>query len=275
MEFNFKFKAEDMILKKRTTRENIDSIKEWLEMAKPKYVPLQLQDELIILFLLSCDNNTERTKGTIMAHFKMKKEAPEIFDGRDMYRDDIQKAFKTYRMISLPGRTAENYQILYLSLRDSDFRNFDLVPILKATYMLLDIEHDENPPDGAIYLADMKGFGFMHVFKLRPDPIRKYLHYLGEGVPVQFKGVHFINGNYFLDKAMLLVKAFLKPELFNLMKIHQKGWNPGELFPKSSLPKELGGDLESEEELCNKTIELYKEKQTFWEKEEKWRHQYH
>ncbi|XP_072397538.1 uncharacterized protein [Diabrotica undecimpunctata] len=216
MDFNFKFKAEDMILKKRTTRENIDSIKEWLEMAKPKYVPLQLQDELIILFLLSCDNNTERTKGTIMAHFKMKKEAPEIFDGRDMYRDDIQKAFKTYRMISLPGRTAENYQILYLSLRDSDFRNFDLVPILKATYMLLDIEHDENPPDGAIYLADMKG-----------------------------------------------------------MKIHQKGWNPGELFPKSSLPKELGGDLESEEELCKKTIELYKEKQTFWENEEKWRHQYH
>lgn len=95
MKLDFKFTAEELISKGKTTEENVEKIRNWLSTAKEKFIPIEIQDELLVLFLLSCDNDIEMTKKTIVSHYKIKKDAPDIFDQRNTEREDIQKVFKT------------------------------------------------------------------------------------------------------------------------------------------------------------------------------------
>ncbi|CAG9839619.1 unnamed protein product [Diabrotica balteata] len=53
--------------------------------------------------------------------------------------------------------------------------------------------------------------------------------------------------------------------------MHPVGWNVEEVFPKSCLPKEVGGELESEDELNRNTLMLYKEREAYWKEEERLR----
>uniref|UniRef100_A0A6P7GSG5 Alpha-tocopherol transfer protein-like n=1 Tax=Diabrotica virgifera virgifera TaxID=50390 RepID=A0A6P7GSG5_DIAVI len=267
----FKFSVEDILDKGRTSLKNINVIKEWLLTVKENHVPSTIQDELIVLFLLSCEDDIDLTKKTVCAYYRLRMEAPEIHDDRNTKREDIKKALNTLRMITVPIRTEDNYQVLYFSLRDTNYINFELLPTMKASLMLLDIEHQSHPPDGVVFLADMKGFGVGHVIKLRPDPLKKYFTYIGEGVPIRFVGLHFMNGNFFLDNLMSMLRIFISPDVLNRLHVHPHGWNPEELLPKDCLPKEVGGHLGLEEELTKTTLDFFKEREDFWEKEEKMR----
>lgn len=60
-------------------------------------------------------------------------------------------------MLSLPVRTDNNDVIHYFKLNDTDYKNFDLVTIMKASYMLIDIAQETNPPNGVIVIIDAKG----------------------------------------------------------------------------------------------------------------------
>lgn len=60
------------------------------------------------------------------------------------------------------------------------------------------------------------------------------------------------------------------------LNIHPPGLDPEKLFkliPKKCLPKEYGGDLPSENELHQITVEKFYAKQKFWNLEEKIRKQ--
>lgn len=90
MALSYQFKAKEIIDQGRTTQAAIDDIKEWLTTTT---IP-QLPEELIVLFLLSCENNLNSVKNTIQAYFKIKSEAPEIFNDRDVDSDELKKASK-------------------------------------------------------------------------------------------------------------------------------------------------------------------------------------
>ncbi|XP_050513477.1 uncharacterized protein LOC114341543 [Diabrotica virgifera virgifera] len=210
---NFRFTIEDLLAKKRTSIQHINVIKQWLPTTTESYIPSSIHDELIALFLMSRQNDIDLTKECIKSHYGLRYEAPEMFDGRNLERIDIQKALNTLRLVSIPRRTEDNYLVLYASVRDTDFFSFELHPIMTASLMLFDIEHHTHPPDGVIILADLKGFGVMHVFKLWPESLRKFFTYLGRGLPYPFIGLHFINGNFFLAQLINILVAIIDPDI--------------------------------------------------------------
>lgn len=80
------FSAKQIIEEGRITEEQIDNIKSWLMTQRfPK-----LTEEQILLFLLSNFNEEEATKSTIKAFYATRNANPELFDSRDISRDDIQ-----------------------------------------------------------------------------------------------------------------------------------------------------------------------------------------
>ena len=86
MALPFQFKAETVISEKRTTQEALDTIKNWLkETTLPK-----IQDEFIILFLISCENDIDVTKKAIEAYFRIKNEVPQIFDNYDVSGEELK-----------------------------------------------------------------------------------------------------------------------------------------------------------------------------------------
>ncbi|CAH1275671.1 unnamed protein product [Diabrotica balteata] len=268
----YQFKAEDLIAEGRVSKENVEEIRTFVSNLKDKYVPLRIQDEMIIIFLLSCENDVELTKTTIVNYYYLKWHGPEIYDDRQMDRPDIQLAIKTIRMSSIPVRTEENDVYHYFNLHDSNYRNFEMIPVMKVSYMLMDIAQEKNPPSGLFVIIDMKGAGIMHMTRIKMGAIKKYLQFLQEGFPMRLKMIHILNGVYFMDKILALVQVFIKSEMMHMLKIHPPNLTQEKLFeiiPKKYLPKDYGGDLPSADELHNATIELFNKKEKFWEMEEK------
>ncbi|XP_060534462.1 alpha-tocopherol transfer protein-like [Cylas formicarius] len=267
---SYHFTADEIIEQGRTTREYVDTIKRWLAQQNDHRIP-HVQDEMVVLFLLSCENDIDLTKNTIAMYFKCKKDGPEIFDDRDMSRAGLNKGMNTVHMSSIPTRTDENYVVHYFKLHDTSYSNFDLVPIMKLSYMLVDIAQEKNPPNGLVVVIDMKGFGLMHLTRLKMGAIKTYLQFLQEGFPLQLKAIHILNGVYFFDKIMAIVKVFMKSELIDMIKVHSPNIGQEELFrciPQKCLPREYGGDLQSEKELHEKTVQQFCDKQEFWRIEE-------
>ena len=58
---------------------------------------------------------------------------------------------------SIPVRTDQNYAVHFFKLNDTNYSNFELVPIMKLSYMLMDITQEKSPPDGLVVVIDMKG----------------------------------------------------------------------------------------------------------------------
>ncbi|CAH1111796.1 unnamed protein product [Psylliodes chrysocephalus] len=154
MSFKFQFKVEDLISEGRVNRENFEVIKQWVK--DERFVPKDLPDEMIVLFLISCEHNVNMTKNTIMSYFKLKKNAPELHDNRIVNSKEMDLMMEVWTIANFPKRTKENFVIHYFRLEDEDYKKFDTAAMLKATLMLIDISLDKkNPPDGLIVICDM------------------------------------------------------------------------------------------------------------------------
>ncbi|XP_074041789.1 alpha-tocopherol transfer protein-like isoform X3 [Leptinotarsa decemlineata] len=249
MELDYKWTPEDIFAKGMTTKEDLETIKTWLSTLNDEYLPPNIQDHLLVLFLISCVNNIELTKKTILSYYKLKQHAPEIFDDRNLKRSELQTALNTIHLSSIPVRTDEGDVIHYFKLNDSNYNNFDLVQAMKVSYMIMDVTHEKNPPPGLIVLIDMKG----------------------EALPLRMKEIHILNSVYFIDKILALIKVFMKSELMDLVHFHSPGIEQEKMFeiaPKKCLPKDYGGDLPSASELHDITLQQFKDRQEFWNIEE-------
>ncbi|XP_066260089.1 alpha-tocopherol transfer protein-like isoform X2 [Euwallacea similis] len=266
----YQFTSQDIVKQGRTTQEHIDTIRAWLNSMQSKSLP-EIQDELIVIFLLSCENDIPLTKNTITMYYKCKKNGPEIFDNWNMERLDLKQVMNVVRISSIPVRTDENYVIHYFKLQDTSYSKFELIPAMTASYMLLDIAQERYLPNGLIVIIDTKGVGLMHLTRIKLSALKKYLEFLQEGFPIQMKMIHIINTVSFFDKIMNLVKMFMKSELISMIQTHPPNASQERLFsivPKKCWPADYGGDLLSVEELHKKTIQLYDQKQDFWALEE-------
>lgn len=114
----------------------------------------------------------------------------------------------------------------------------------------------------------MKEVRFSHLTRVRLASIKKFFHYLQEGLPGKLCQIHVVNVVSFFDRIISMIKPFMRAEIFKCVstKHHEIQTNSLGLFyiliqlytyqsdmnleefqskfvPKESLPKELGGDL--------------------------------
>ncbi|XP_044260789.1 uncharacterized protein LOC123008831 isoform X2 [Tribolium madens] len=214
MSLPYEFKAKTVVEEGRTSAVLIQEMKNWLSTTN---LP-QLQDESIVLFLLSCQNNVEETQKTIRAYFKIKSEAPEIFQNRDIDDEVLQKAMKVVTFSSLPVRLNNNKTVIhFFKLNDTNYRNFDLIANMKLAFMLIDISQRNNPPSDLIVVIDMKGAGLMHLTCLKIGALKKFMDFLQEAMPLRMLKIHILNANYVFDKALAIGRVFMKNELMEMV----------------------------------------------------------
>lgn len=89
MKPQFKFTVQTVIDDGRVSREEIEEIRTWVMKTDEEEQIPELCDEQIALFLMSCDRDKDLTKNTIRAYYKVKRNAPELFDRRDLERSDL------------------------------------------------------------------------------------------------------------------------------------------------------------------------------------------
>lgn len=274
MSLPYKFTAEEIILQGRTTIENIGVIKTWLQKSGSDFVPTILCDESIVLFLLSCENNVEKTKITITEHYKLKAEAPELFDDRNVSGDDIKTVFDTWIISTFPFRGANNNAIHYFQLEDSSYYKMDNIAFLKTALMLIDITLEKDPPNGFVTIIDFKASRLSHLAKFKLAATKKFLAYLQDGLPMKLDAIHVMNTKSFIIKLFNVLKACIKSELLEKIHFHSQNIPLGVLntiAPKEGLPLEFGGDLPSLKELHQHTKKQFNRRQKYWIAEERMR----
>lgn len=94
-ELEYQFTPQEIIAQGRTTEENLSVIRNYVEQLNQKPVPKKIQDEMLVLFLLSCKNDIELTKKTIVCFYECKRNGPEIFDDRNVQSTELQKVMNT------------------------------------------------------------------------------------------------------------------------------------------------------------------------------------
>lgn len=68
-----------------------------------------------------------------------------------------------------------------------------------------------------IFLFDMKGVSLGHLLRIKISAIRKFFHYLQEGLPGKLKAIHILNVVGFFDKILSIMKPFMKAEIFKMV----------------------------------------------------------
>lgn len=116
--------------------------------------------------------------------------------------------------------------------------------------MYLDVNFTIPPPasgfaKGEVVVMDFNGFSLKHFWNVAKNfsAAKLYLKYVQEVVPFRIHQNHFINCSPVLSKILVLVRPFIKKELFDVFHFHTGGLESlYELVPREILPIEYGGE---------------------------------
>ncbi|KAL3270855.1 hypothetical protein HHI36_021373 [Cryptolaemus montrouzieri] len=274
MSLEFEFSAAEVIQEGRVRRDDIEEIKIW---AKSVHLSC-LTDEQIVLFLLSCQNDLEKTQRTILAHYKAKYISPKISNGKNILSEDMSFVSTIVESCVIPRRTKDNNLVILQRLKNFSHWNFNLEKSMKYLFMTLDLGLMKNPPNGLITVFDMNGMGILHLTKLRLAALKLLFFFLQEGLPVQIKAIHVFNSAYFVDKLIAIIKPLMKSDLYDMLNFHPSSMDMEEFYEKyveaECLPSDYGGKLPPMKTLEEKSLEDLKKMSKWFEVEEELRKDY-
>ncbi|KAF5293058.1 hypothetical protein FQR65_LT11050 [Abscondita terminalis] len=233
----------------------------------------KVTDELLALFLMSCENDRDRAKCTAEKYFEIRQMAPEIFSNRSVTSEALQNQLRVGAYSILTKRTPNNCAVMVLKLQDSDYRKFDVASHFKLICMTLDSVTYFDPPEGLIGVMDLQGTSFMHLTVVKLALVKTFTRYVQEALPLKLKAVHLFNGGYVLSALFNLFKPFLKKEVKEMMHFYPNAADMNSFYTtwlgKEFLPEEFGGDLPPVAVHQEDTVEKLKLMQTYFETDER------
>ncbi|XP_054282835.1 alpha-tocopherol transfer protein-like isoform X2 [Macrosteles quadrilineatus] len=252
-------------------KEDIAELRSW--MKSQPHLPI-VNDEQLILFHHSCYFNLEATKSCIEVYYTTRTNTPEFFHNRDLTRPELKKGLEVLEYGCFPVKDPHGYQIIFHRLKVFEPKHYVFNDGVKLLSMAIDAcLQVEGTVPGYVFLFDMSGVKFGHITRLSISSLRKFFLYIQEGMPVRLKAIHILNTQPVIDKILLLVKPFMKKELYQLIHFHREG-HMEEVYkslPKSCLPSDFGGDLPSISNLHESYCEWMEKLQSSFKVEEEYR----
>ncbi|KAJ3651820.1 hypothetical protein Zmor_017829 [Zophobas morio] len=224
-----------------------DDVKALIDWAsKQPHFP-NLTELQAIMFLHSCYYRNEIAKTTIDTFFTLRTRYSDMFKNRNPSSASMQKIINHMLVTVLPGKTPENYAIIFMKFLENNSENYNFLEELKYADMVCMLHlYQEGLSNGFLLVADCEELSFGHLLKHNPILIKKFAYYLQEAMPIRLKkGMHFFNPPPFMDKLLALLKPFLKNELLNSLHVHNTLESLTKFVPLECLPKDYGGAEET------------------------------
>lgn len=167
----------------------------------------------LLLFLNAGKNDVNKSSKLLHNYYKIKKSTPKFFSNRDVDSKEIQDCLDNQNYVRLPV-TPDNCYLIFHRLSNDDPKYYNFDAAAKTFIMLNETDfYHEGPRSGIVFLFDLTGVGFKHLFKPSISSMRKGIKFLEEGMPCEIKAVHVLNAGYMFEKIL--------GKNFNAIRYHQ------------------------------------------------------
>jgi CRAL/TRIO domain len=172
----------------------------------------------IYVFLNSCGGDVDKALKKMERFYEIKHNAPEFFANRDVTSESFKKTMKNSYFISLPV-TPDNCNLIGHGVISTDPNDYEYDDAIKAFIMVCEAYTYKNGPrDGTIFINDLKGTSFRHVFCPSLSSLRKGIAFLQEASPMDVKAIHIMNTQPFAYYFINMIKPFLWSDM--LQKVY-------------------------------------------------------
>uniref|UniRef100_A0A1B0C8N5 Putative phosphatidylinositol transfer protein sec14 n=1 Tax=Lutzomyia longipalpis TaxID=7200 RepID=A0A1B0C8N5_LUTLO len=194
--------------------------------------------------------NFEETKKAIDIYFTHRAKNPNIFRDRDPQSDELRPVIESQVFYPLPKTLPSGYSGMFFAFVNPDTKKFNCTSTLKLASMMMDYWHmTEGISKGHSLVVNMQGFSLGHLFRLHIGPLRAFVAFAQEYIPLRLKEIHFVNSNRVTQRFIGILKPFLKKEVYEMMKIHTSMEAAYECIPREYFPSDLGGSWKSTAQL--------------------------
>ncbi|KAH9638207.1 hypothetical protein HF086_002049 [Spodoptera exigua] len=162
---------------------------------------------------------------------------------------DIRNEF-----VHLLNISADNYRVVLTTLTGADDDEFQLISYYRYLIVLVQYMMHHDYCVGYELVGDCTNFTLGTVKKMNPVIIHKALTMIVDALGQRMKKLHLISGSKFFDTIVLIFKQALSAKLAQRLVIHNNLESLYEHIPKQHLPKDLGGGLETMNELSERTF---------------------
>ncbi|XP_049964366.1 alpha-tocopherol transfer protein-like [Schistocerca serialis cubense] len=238
--------------------DEIQQLKEWVEQ-QPHLPPVP--EEQLPLFLRTADGDLEKAKEGVDLYYTVRTHAPEAFSNRDPLMPEIDNVAALFHVAASPVLHPDGYIVLFARLLPDTADRFVHADALKFYWMCEDLALREHPANtGFLFVFDLSGMSLPHLARLNLVLLRQYLVYTQDALPSKVIGNHMVNVVPATETLINIMKPIMKKELSDKLFVHSKDME--EFYkhvPKSVLPKDYGGELDSLEVYHNETRQRLKE----------------
>ncbi|XP_067122681.1 clavesin-1-like isoform X2 [Centruroides vittatus] len=238
---------------------------------KEEQLKCRSDDIFLLSFLRARKYDRERALKLLKNYYATRKKYTDIF--KDL-RPSALESFLQMGMMCI--KRLENGQVLGLGrVSHWDATKVRAIDVARCILLLIDMELNDHPMqvNGLYVLIDVKTFSWRHFIQFTPTFIYLLLSSLYQSIPLNYKGVHFVNVNKYLQAVVAMAYPFLPYKLKQRFHIHGSNMEKlhKEIEPKY-LNAEFGCELspfdasETNQKLRD-IEELFVENEKYWTEE--------
>lgn len=114
--------------------------------------------------------------------------------------EEIQAALDHQDYVALPV-TPDNCNLIFHRLSSSEPKHYVFDEAVKTFIVTSEAYTYRNGPrDGTIFVFDLRGVRFGHLFQPGINSVRKGIRFMEDGSPLDVKAIHILNTVPFFDK---------------------------------------------------------------------------
>ena len=201
----------------------------------------KLSDQFLTTFLESRDNDPTKTYDLIDNYFKMRRNQPQLFMNATqsaLYVDPPIFNFQTQT-------TPQNESIVYMKMSNWNYETQNYAQAMATSVPFSEFavltKTNRRP---AITLVDMSDWSWGHLMASRPSDLRLVFELTERSLPVRPVKMHFCNQGLFFGALLAMARTVMSDTTADSIVLHSEDLSTlYELYPKSILPKPLGGEV--------------------------------
>ncbi|XP_050499775.1 alpha-tocopherol transfer protein-like [Diabrotica virgifera virgifera] len=245
--------------------ECVECIKSWV--ASQPHLPEVPSDKMIEFFIFTTKFDIEAAQKTIDNYYTLRSSLTRVFQYANPSSHAMKAAVDCAYIVPLPNLVNDRNGVVVIRELPNVPSGFDGHWWLGAVMNVYEVRMQEGAhTTGNILLYDHQHLSMKHVFHVTPAFVMNLVKLAEQIFDSNFIEWHFINSPPIVEVILKVLKAFMKPELYNRLRYHHTLDTLPDYIPLEVLPKDYGGNERSLEELRELYLKKLEEHQPYFDR---------